>query len=273
MIGAWIDPGSNRYETWRVNADGSGRTRLPIPEGDLVLDASRDGPWLATRTMGGDPNHLGRLTLVHHDGTGARYLTEGSAKDDRFSIFKIAPDGRSVAYVEITTVEQVRHAELFVVDIEGRHRRRIPTHFEPGTTVVVYWSPDGSRLALSLINGETKEGSIVDRGHGRPELPPPQDPPAARAMEPLRLRLEDARSGLRLGAADGPPDPKTLGADTRPSSRNEKARKAYRQALRGRRRPRSGRGLSGEVPPRGRTSAGSSRSPSRRPTTRRPLMR
>ena len=44
------------FETWRVNADGTGRTRLPIPEGDLVLDASRDGTWLATRTMGGDPS-------------------------------------------------------------------------------------------------------------------------------------------------------------------------------------------------------------------------
>ena len=61
--------------------------------------------------MGGEPQHRGRLTLVHPDGTEARYLTEGSAKDDRFSIFKISPDGRSIAYVEITTGEQVRHAE------------------------------------------------------------------------------------------------------------------------------------------------------------------
>ncbi len=161
MIGAWIDPGAGRYETWRVNADGSGRTRLPIPESDLVLDASRDGRWLATRTMGGDPTQRGRLTLVHQDGTGTRHLTEGSAKDDRFTIFKIAPDGRSIAYAEITTVEQVRHAEVFVTDIEGKNRRRIPTHFEAGTMASPHWSPDGSRLALSLINTETKEGSIA----------------------------------------------------------------------------------------------------------------
>src|SRR5262249_30029402 len=39
VIGVWT-PGMNKFETWRVNADGSGRTRLPIPEGDFVLDAS-----------------------------------------------------------------------------------------------------------------------------------------------------------------------------------------------------------------------------------------
>src|SRR5262249_23061427 len=142
----------NQFETWRVNVDGSGRTRLPIPEGDLVLDASHDGNWLATRTLAGDPRHRGRLTLVHPDGTGARYLTEGSAKGDRFSIFKIAPDSRRVAYAEMTTVEKVQHAELFIVDIDGQHRRRIPTDFEPGTTVTICWSPEGSRLALNLIS-------------------------------------------------------------------------------------------------------------------------
>jgi RNA polymerase sigma factor (sigma-70 family) len=210
VIGTWTDTGSVRYETWRVNADGSEPTRLPIPEGDLVLDASRDGTWLATRTLDGDPKHIGRLTLVHPDGTGARHLTEGSAKDDRFSIFKIAPDGRSVAYAEITTVDKVRHAELFIVDIEGRQRRRIPSHFEPGTTVGVNWSPDGSRLVLNLTSGENKQGSIVLVDLDGPNyhlrklpLPPGQ----------WNLQVCDwttLASGLRLEATDEPPDPKTL---------------------------------------------------------------
>src|SRR5262249_53323371 len=42
VIGVWTK-GSDQFETWRVNADGSGRVRLPIPESDFVLDASRDG--------------------------------------------------------------------------------------------------------------------------------------------------------------------------------------------------------------------------------------
>ena len=141
---------------------------MPIPEGDLILDCSDDGTWIATRTLGGDPRHRGRLTLVHPDGTGARVLTEGSANNDLFTIFKIAPDNRRVAYVEIRTVDKVRHARLFVVDVDGQHRRRIPTHFEPGTTVIVCWSPDGSRLALTLTGHGDKGNSIILENHEGP---------------------------------------------------------------------------------------------------------
>ncbi|MGO9469461.1 MAG: sigma-70 family RNA polymerase sigma factor [Isosphaeraceae bacterium] len=160
IIGVPVGVQHRNFETWRVNADGRGRTRLPIPGDDLVLDCSRDGTWLATRTLGGEPTHKGRLTLVHPDGSGARYLTEGSANDDSFSIFKISPDGRSIAYVEIKTVDDVRHSRLFVADIEGKGPREIPVKLDPGRSASVYWSPDGSRLALNLIDGRTKEGSI-----------------------------------------------------------------------------------------------------------------
>ena len=54
-----------------MNADGTGRVKLPIRETDVVLDSSRDGTWLATRTAPGQATHRGRLTLVHPDGTGA----------------------------------------------------------------------------------------------------------------------------------------------------------------------------------------------------------
>ena len=118
-----------KFETWRVNADGTGRSKLPIPETDLVLDCSRDGTWLADADHGRRPEPHGRLTLIHPDGTGARNLTEGSAKGDVFSIFKISPDGRQVAYAEIKTMADVRHSELFIVDIDGKRRRRIPTTF------------------------------------------------------------------------------------------------------------------------------------------------
>jgi RNA polymerase sigma factor (sigma-70 family) len=149
------------FETWRASADGTGRVKLPIPETDLVLDCARDGAWLATRTISGEATHKGRLTLVHPDGTGARVLTEGSANDDFFSIFRISPDGRFVAYVEIKTKNEVGHSRLFVVDIDGKHRREIPAPLSPGITASVCWSPDGSRLALDLLDSRTKEGSIA----------------------------------------------------------------------------------------------------------------
>ena len=193
-----------KFETWRVNADGTGRTRLPIPDGDLVLDCSRDGTWLATRTIGGEPAHQGRLTLVHPDGTGARYLTEGSANDDLFSIFKISPDGRSIAYVEIKTVDDVRHSRLFVVDIEGKHPREIPVKFDPGTSASVCWSPDGSRLALNLFDDRTKEGSIelVDLdGSNLQKVPLPPGRWNLHVCDWKRLT-----PGLRAQSLDQPPD-------------------------------------------------------------------
>ncbi len=150
-----------KFETWRVNADGTGRVKLPIPEHDLVLDCSRDGNWLATRTISGEPRHEGRLTLAHPDGTDARYLTEGSANNDLFSIFKISPDGRKVAYVEIRSVNDLRTCTLFFVDIDGNNRCKIPLVFEPGATVGVCWSPDGSQVALNPTDGRTKLGSIA----------------------------------------------------------------------------------------------------------------
>ncbi|AGA25937.1 RNA polymerase sigma factor, sigma-70 family [Singulisphaera acidiphila DSM 18658] len=154
-------PAGPKFETWRVNADGSGRSKLPIPETDLVFDCSRDGTWLATRTIGSDPVHWGRLTLVHPDGTGAQYLTEGSAKKDVFNIFRISPDGQRIAYVEVKAENDIRKCRLFVMDLKDRSRREIPVAFDPDTTANVCWSPDGSRLALNPMNNHTKEGAIV----------------------------------------------------------------------------------------------------------------
>jgi hypothetical protein len=126
-----------KVETWRVNADSTGRIRLPVPETDFVLDCSRDGNWLAARSQGGDPNHRGRLTLIHPDGTGARSLTEGSAKNDVSTTFKISPDGQSVAYAEHRTEGNVRKAKLYLVNTDGQQRREIPIKFEPETLVTM----------------------------------------------------------------------------------------------------------------------------------------
>nr|WP_159452297.1 sigma-70 family RNA polymerase sigma factor [Singulisphaera sp. GP187] len=192
VIGVPIGQGGQKFETWRVNVDGSGRTRLPVPETDLVLDCSRDGSWLAMRPKGGEPAHRGALRLVHPDGTGARILAEGSAQDDLYTIPRISPDGRSVAWVEVRTEgskdegynfyqiapdgrsinftkvktgNQPRTCRLLVLDLEGGPRRVLPVTFEPGVMVSATWSPDGSGLALNLHDRKTKRGSIaqVDR--------------------------------------------------------------------------------------------------------------
>jgi RNA polymerase sigma factor (sigma-70 family) len=207
IISRSVDVRARKFDTWRVNADGTGRTKLPIPDSDLVLDCSRDGAWLATRTQGGEPAHRGRLTLVHPDGTGARQLSEGSANDDVFYSGKIAPDGRSVACVESKLVGEVRQARLFVVDIDGQHPREIQIPFDRNTSVIVCWSPDGSRLALNVIDQRTKEGSIklVDLdGSNLRNVPLP---PARWNL--LACDWERLVPGIRPQSLDQPRDPQT----------------------------------------------------------------
>ena len=157
-----VNPKDDRWETWPVNADGTGLARLPIPDGLLVLDASPDGAWLAARDVG-DPKHWARLTLIHPDGTGTRHLTEGSAGKDVFPIFRFSPDGREIAHVEVRTVDGVRTSRLFLVDIDGNHRRELPVALRRGATATPAWSPDGSRLALGLTGPQTSAIAVVNR--------------------------------------------------------------------------------------------------------------
>ena len=209
VIAAPLGQGWGKFETWRVNADGTGRIKLPIPETDAVLDCSRDGTWLATRTVSGEPTLRGRLTLVHPDGTGARYLTEGSTEDLSFSffLFKISPDGRSVAYVENKAVNGLHQSRLFIVDIEGKRRSEVPVPIAPGTMPNVCWSPDGSRLALNLSDYRTKEGWIelvnLD-GSSLQKVPLPPGRWNVHVSDWQRLT-----PALRAQSVDQPPDLKT----------------------------------------------------------------
>ena len=109
------------------------------------------------------------------------------------------------AHVETKTRDDLRRCRLYIEDIEGRHRQEILVPFELGQTFRVYWSPDGSRLALNLIDGRTKEGRIdlVDLdGSNHRQLPLP----------PGRWNLHvcdwtTLTPGLMVGTDDVPADP------------------------------------------------------------------
>ena len=194
----------------RSVGDLAGRTgtarapvKLPIPDDMLVLDASPDGTWLAARTVGGDPEHRGRLSLIHPDGTGIRHLTEGSANDDVFSVFRFSPDGREIAYVEVRVVNGVRMSRLYLADLDGKNRRELPVRFDRGVTAAPAWSPDGSRLALGLVRAP----DVGDR-RGRPrrqELPQAPAAPLALVLHALRLEPVKHRGcGVIRGRPDCP---------------------------------------------------------------------
>jgi Tol biopolymer transport system component len=65
-----------RFETYRVNADGTGKVELEIPHEDGVQDWSSDGRWLLTTSSRGAK--IGwQLYVMRPDGTDQRRITEG----------------------------------------------------------------------------------------------------------------------------------------------------------------------------------------------------
>ena len=49
IIGSSV--GTGRFVTWRVNADGTGAMKLPLPDTDFATDYSRDGMWILADSL------------------------------------------------------------------------------------------------------------------------------------------------------------------------------------------------------------------------------
>ncbi len=131
-----------RWITWRYQADGTGRVRLPLPETGQVLDWSPDGSWLVTCNGGMD-----RLTLIRPDGTGARELTGSGLKlSPRFS-----PHGRRLSYGSARTLGDEERS-LWVAETGVEDRRRIFQADHVGLGGTTCWSPDGKWIAAVLYD-------------------------------------------------------------------------------------------------------------------------
>jgi Tol biopolymer transport system component len=148
-IGGHVPVKPGRYATWRVNVDGSQPARLPIAESDEVEDWSPDGRWLAAVAPALNGGAGLDIVLIHPEGTDRRRLTaSGSNLSPRFS-----PDGRRIAYV--TSTEGGK--EIWVVNIDGSHRRRIYAGQGDSFIERVAWSPDGNHLAAILLTWSRDE--------------------------------------------------------------------------------------------------------------------
>ncbi len=140
-----------KHEIWRFNTDGSGATRLPIPETDEVDDWSSDGQWLVTVSDRHPPHGSGyQLYLMRPDGTDQSRLTEdrGLNVHPRFS-----PDSRRIAYLH----QERGKNSLWVVNIDGSDRRQLfqeENDISPGE---ICWSPDGKSLAYTLMDWQRDE--------------------------------------------------------------------------------------------------------------------
>jgi RNA polymerase sigma factor (sigma-70 family) len=141
------------YETFRINADGSDRQPLAIPELDGVQDWSPDGAWVVT-TSSRNAKIGWQLYVMRPDGKDARHITEGGNP----FYARFSPDGRHLLY---TDGPQAERRGIWVVDLDGKNRRRI---FPTGNvTASACWSPDGQRTAVAIRGSKPEE-------HGRLEI-------------------------------------------------------------------------------------------------------
>lgn len=129
-----------RHAAWRIESDGSGQVRLPIPETDWVQDWSPDGRWLAAIAV--DPKTRSCALIVQHpDGTGRKTLA--IPKEHFVELPRFSPDGRSVAY--LTAYRGGK--EVWIADMDGGPARKVRGIVEDIVFQSVTWSPDGRELA------------------------------------------------------------------------------------------------------------------------------
>jgi WD40 repeat protein len=156
-----------KFETWRFAADGTGKTRLPIPSTECVLDWSRDGKWLLTQSARAPWNTADIRSvmkrpcyLMRPDGSDERLVvpapeTEGLPADVRLTRgHRFAPDGRSLVYLEGFDVQvdgrMILCLRLCVISVDGKDRRVVRDGSARARPMTAAWSPDGNWLAVCI---------------------------------------------------------------------------------------------------------------------------
>jgi Tol biopolymer transport system component len=150
-------------QLWRMNSDGTGKTRLTThsvgigdnwPEwspGGTLVTFTRD---MTTSTVDGGED----IFTIKANGSGAKRLTNTVASDYS-SVF--SPDGSRIAF----TSERSGNPEIYTMNIDGSGVRRLTNH--PAYDSQADWSPDGSRIAfVSSRSGQTEIYTMKPDGTG-----------------------------------------------------------------------------------------------------------
>ncbi|MBA7481861.1 Tol-Pal system protein TolB [subsurface metagenome] len=184
---------------WRIsimNADGTSRYEVPLPYEQLpivqVPQWSPDGEWL---TFHGATGHNGQIYIVRPDGSGFHRVTDGSGNlvNPSFSpdgsqvafhrvyghLYTIntdgtgltdhgvnvshsrwSPDGRYVAYTNWGFGSYPYRSDVFVYDFTTGNSTQITHHTADQAFIWVAWSPDGTKLAVSVLDWTTVQSDI-----------------------------------------------------------------------------------------------------------------
>jgi Tol biopolymer transport system component len=134
VFDSWLF-GEREFDLWLMNADGSDKSRLTTsPLRDVLPAWSPDGRWIVfTRKRASSPAE--DLWLIRPDGTGEHRLTplaSGAAW---------SPDSRRIVYSH--------RSDLWVIDLNGRNRRRLTRASGYDGPSAGGWSPDGRRILFT----------------------------------------------------------------------------------------------------------------------------
>jgi hypothetical protein len=148
-----------------INADGSGRTAVPLPRGTAGFGPawSPDGARIALSVFrrGSDEDSVALASLAL-DGSGFRKLTApGANQTDSSAAW--SPDGSRIAFVRLGIERKRIVAELITIAAAGGDRRVVVRRASTkrlASFTAVAWAPDGSRLVYTRTTLDRK-GNFV----------------------------------------------------------------------------------------------------------------
>jgi len=179
-----------------MNADGTSRYEVPLPYEQLPIvqfpQWSPNGEWL---TFHGATGHNGQIYIVRPDGSGFHRVTDGSGnlvnpsfspdgsqvafhrvyghlytiKTDgtgltdhgvNVSHSRWSPDGRYVAYTNWGFGSYPYRSDVFLYDFTTGNSTQITHHTADQAFIWVAWSPDGTKLAVDVLDWTTVKSDI-----------------------------------------------------------------------------------------------------------------
>lgn len=137
-----------RYETWRIDVDGSNVRRLPIPATDAVEDLAPEGKRVVTISSRHwqEKERRSDLYLMDLDGTEQRRLTPAPAPQSNNSP-RFSPDGTRLAYLHSENRGEDMRMSVRVIAVATGESRTIYDVPWEDMWEGLCWSPDGKTLA------------------------------------------------------------------------------------------------------------------------------